>query len=299
MQNDVNRRIYMGALLAATAALMLFRLVAIPLWSDSETNTWDVAAEVADSFLGGTLAALGFSGLFLLLYRRTEDQTDEAISVPSRDISKEVRTAITDTSEWGYRGHTGRYFRSSVLPSLSQKSKQHGRYIHVRMQLLDPDDNDAMSYFVKYRRSVNPDRASYWTRQQAMSEILATVVSLATAPLSNPRITPAIYLGGSVSPFTVDMASSVAIITRESATLGALKYPAGSSFFDSMAEDLHLGRDQARRLPNLPTDLLPVDSIDSLRITLGHLGVGKHADNEVLEVALRAVLNPVNPYPNG
>ena len=299
MKTDVNRRLYLGALSATAVALVLFRTFAIPRWDGSKVKAIEVLSSVVDSLLGGTLAALAVSALVFWLYRSEERTADEAVVVGPREISNELKSAAEVTTEWNYRGHTGRYFRSSIMPLLESRTERHGRYITIRAQLLDPDDADRLRFFVHYRRSVNPEKELYWTEERARAEILATLVALVTAPSSSPRISCEVFVGGYVSPFTVDMASSVAVVTRESAALGALKYPLGSTFFDSMAEDLHLAREQARALPTISVVAGDIDTCDRLRSVLQLLGVAADATDDLLQMTLHALQHPINPYPNG
>lgn len=298
MISEINRRLYLGALAAAVVALILFRLFAVPAVGGDDVEAADVAAAVADSLLGGALAALGVSILVLWLYRRDEDVVHEAIVLEPRTIATEIEIAAESALTWDYRGHTGRYFRSVVLPMLQRRAEHHGRYITARVQLLDPDDDERIQYFIRYRGRANPGASSVWTAEGALSEILATIVAAGAGSVTNPRMTCEVFVGGVVSPFTADLSSTVAILTRESSALGALKYPAGSTFFDSMAEELHLSRDQARRLPTLPPGLAPVATVEDLKLVLNHLDVGAGASDSLLRSTLQNVLKPSNPYPH-
>lgn len=299
MEPGVSRRIYTACLAAVSIALILLRLFAIPQWDGTDTRAVDLLAPVTDSLLGAALAALAISAVIFWLYGTESHEIEEAIVVEPKQISRELKDAAESTSEWNYRGHTGRYFRSTILPVLERRAESHGRYINISAQLLDPDDLGRLQYFVEYRASVNPEKAAYWTVDRARAEILATVISVATAPQRSKRISCQIFLGGFVSPFTVDMATSVAVVTRESSSMGALKYPAGSTFFDSMVEDLHIGRSQAKELDTTRVCNVESASADDVRAVLNHLAISAEMDGDMMNMILSSLHHPVNPYPGG
>jgi hypothetical protein len=300
MVDGLNRRLYVSSLIAVVIALAVVRLFALPQWDDDAgPDLPSIVGSLLDSFLGASLAALGVSLLVLWLFPSGTDNKDEATIIPPREIGSELVDSASKATDWGYRGHTGRYLRTTVLPILEQAANKHGRYVDISVELLDPENDEAIEFFVNYRRQVNPDKVDYWTSQRAKIEILATVAALALASQRSPRLSCSVFLGSSVSPFTVDMSSSVAIVTRESSSMSALKYPIGSSFFDSVREDLHLSRRQARELPRLPAGSYGLDTGGAVSTVLDELDLGREVSLGMIASIVDVIDKPVSPYPHG
>lgn len=295
----INIRLYVGALVSTLVALALFRFFAIPWFQKDDDGAPPalsaVAAEVANSLLGATLAALGISILAFILWGRRPGPGEVEVITPGQ-ISGELLAAAREASSWTYKGHTGRYFRTAILPVLSERSRQHGRYIDIRVQLLDPTEDASVRYFVRYRREVNPERRHYWNEERARAEIIATIIAVGHAACHSARLSAEVRIGGTISPFTHDLAPMVAITTRESSRHTALKYPPGSTFYDSVMEDLHLQADQAR-LIRLPADEreLPVND-DEVRDWMDEVGLPDLWTPSLGTMIADSLRHPTNPY---
>jgi hypothetical protein len=207
-----------------------------------------IAGQVSDSLLGATIASLIVSLLVFWIIPKNRPALAEAIVVPPAEISRQLLEATNGATKWSYRGHTGRYFRTTILPLLRDAASKHGRYIDLQIQILDPDEPDLMRFFASYRAEANRDRADYWSEWRARAEIAATAVAIAVASASSSRLNCELYFTKSVSPFTIDLTDTGAVITRESPMHSAVKYPAGSSLYDSACEDLHLSARQSRKV---------------------------------------------------
>lgn len=296
--SSVNKKLYATSLLTATAALIVVRIFALPKLSGaSKVSTADAVTSMVDSLIGASAAALCISLLIMFFYGIADRGKGDVLVVPSKSIALEVREAAERSGKWEYRGHTGRYLRSTVLPILQLHSGQEGQYVELTVQLLDPSNISTIDFFTEYRKSLNPNRPEYWVRRRAQAEITATILKLGTASARFSRLTCKVYLTSSVSPLSVDMSDSCVIITREKAGASALKYPAGSTFYDSMKEELSLDYKQGSSL-NLANSVQDISTVDHVRNALSGIGILAGADDELLALILDAYERPVNPYGN-
>jgi hypothetical protein len=299
MKNIVGWRLYIVSLLGAILLLISVRFFVIPRFdTQKRADVLTILGQVSDSLLGATIASLIVSILVFWIIPKNRPTVEETVLVPPKRISSELRHAANEATKWSYRGHTGRYFRTTVLPILQNTSTKHGRYIDVQIQILDPDDADLMRFFARYRAEVNRDRSDYWTTSRARAEIVATAVALILADAGSSRLNCELYFTKNVSPFTIDLSNTHAITTRESPTHAALKYPAGSTMYDSASEDLHLSAVQARRVEFERPESTLIATGDELNLLLNRLGLAMLHRDEIVETVLTVLKNPVSPYAN-
>jgi hypothetical protein len=296
MRSALSKRLYLALLSLAVITLLLLRLFAIPYWSSkSKVQLPAVAASVTDSLLGAAIASLIISTLILLILQpHAERQVPEAEVIAAKDVGPILKKAVADTNIWNYRGHTGRYFRTVILPALNAEAHRAGRYITICLQLLDPDDLDAVHFFVSFRADGTVGGADYWSVTRARAEIAATVLATCRATATSNRLERRIFLGRSMSPYTVDMSSRLAILSR--AEQSALRYSAGSTFYQSALEDLRLGFRQARELKHAGELTHEIHSIDDVELALNQLNLLPDRNRALIDVVFNCLQNPINPY---
>jgi hypothetical protein len=161
---------------------------------------------------------------------------------------------------------------------------------------LNPDDLDIVETFTKYRSAINPNQPNYWTVDRARAEIAATAVSILFKATESPRVSCELFFIRMISPFTIDLCNTSAIVTRESASRNALKYPVGSSFYDTTCEDLHLSAQQgsqvlisAASFPTTATKSTVIQALDAMII----LNVGRE---KIVPQIVQELTKPVSPY---
>lgn len=295
-----NTKLYLSSLGLAAALLIVIRLFALPhLGGATKVSLSDTIISIVDSLTGAAVASLCVSLLVVFFYGLKRQGPMEVQVTDSGSISAELDKAAGATNSWDYRGHTARYFRSAVLPTLLQRAERQGHYLSVNVQVLDPDNVELMDFFAEYRRNANPDRRDYWTRRRAQAEIAATIIRLQLLSYQFSRFNCRVYLASIVSPFTIDLSDTCVMVTREKAGTAALKYPVGSSFYDSTKEDMRLSNRQSTELP-LPRSATELDpgSVADVREVLSLLDILQGADDELLNLTLDAYRRPVNPYAN-
>jgi hypothetical protein len=291
----VNTKLYLSSLGLAAALLIVIRLFALPhLGGATKVSLSDTIISIVDSLTGAAVASLCVSLLVVFFYGMKRQGPMEVQVTDPGSISAELNRAAGATNSWDYRGHTARYFRSAVLPTLLQRAERQGHYLSV-----NPDNVELMDFFAEYRRNANPDRQDYWTRRRAQAEIAATIIRLQLLSYQFSRLNCRVYLASTVSPFTIDLSDTCVIVTREKAGTAALKYPVGSSFYDSTKEDMRLSNRQSAELP-LPRSATELDpgSVADLRDVLSVLNILQGADDELVSMTLDAYRRPVNPYAN-
>ncbi|MFE0352287.1 hypothetical protein ACFW2I_02220 [Streptomyces nigra] len=294
----VNTKLYLSSLGLAAALLIVIRLFVLPhLGGATKVSLSDMIISIVDALTGAAVASLCVSVLVVFFYGLKRRGPVEVQVTDPGSISAELDKAAGATNSWDYRGHTARYFRSAVLPTLLQRAERQGHYLSVNVQVLDPDNAELMDFFAEYRRNANPSRRDYWTRQRAQAEIAATIIRLQLLSHQFSRLNCRVYLASTVSPFTIDLSDTCVIVTREKAGMAALKCPVGSSFYDSIKEDMRLSNSQSTELP-LPRSATELDpgSVADISEVLSRLDILRGADDELLNLTLDAYRRPVNPY---
>lgn len=296
MGDGLSQRLYLIALSLAVVALLLTRLFVLPHFGvDGTQNLGEIASSVLDSLIAAGTASLMVSVLVLIVFRPNQVQAaPEAEVILASQVGPSLRTGIPRTSIWNYRGHTGRYLRAVILPLLAKESAQAGRYISMCVQVLDPDEPAVIDFLVSYRREGEPQ--SNWTQLEARAEIAATLVSLATVCAAHPRLESRLFLSKSMSPYTVDISSDLAVVSRSRSS--ALRYTAGSTFYQSAVEDVQMGFMQSRELPPASVALSADPSIAELVAAISALGVLADATPELLQMVKSALKHPINHYGN-
>jgi hypothetical protein len=212
-----------------------------------------------------------------------------------------LESALQGVNEWWYRGHTGRHFRSVTLPGLATQSRSTNIHKRAVIQILDPTDQVACEYYAKYRnslRSAAPD--SPWDAQRVRCELCATVISAYIWKAKEQLLDVEIGLLAHVSLFRVDLASSLALVTKEDPREPALRFDNGTFFYEAYKEDLRLSYEQARII-TLPMGMPPRSFDEMSNSNVRNLLIALSIDHPELDHAsvleiIRLTREARNPY---
>lgn len=78
----------------------------------------------------------------------------EVRQVPSTEIGSGLETLIDQSTEWTFRGGSGRYLRYATLPRLASLQ---ARDVPVEIQILDPRDDSLSAEYARYRQLQRPE----------------------------------------------------------------------------------------------------------------------------------------------
>lgn len=192
-------------------------------------------------------AALFVAGVLLLATlqdaadrREFEEQRWLAAAVhqvESGQIGPRLERLLAESTNWQFRGGSGRWLRSATLPALS---RVRDREVPLLVQLLDPRDEHLCGECARYRASqrdaadLRPDEDDPRTIQ---ADLLSSIYAIAWHS-ARSRINPEIVLLRSFSPLRYDIGTSGMFVTVAKRSEPALYASSGSWYFRSVTDEL-------------------------------------------------------------
>lgn len=300
-RSQSRRRLFFLTAGLALFALVMLRFVVLPWVTGTQAPGFTAAlASTLDSLSVAVASSIALGSLLYWLGAGRLPPAEMTV-IESREIAETLDRALEGTSEWWYRGHTGRHLRSVTLPALARQARGQNRTIAVSIQVLDPSDPQACEYYATYRRGLRTAaQDAQWTAERVSKELYATILSAFTWSTREPLLDFTVAVHGTVSVYRVDLSSRMAVITKEDPKEPALRCDSGTFFHSSYREDLRMARQQGRELDRrLRHGDLNEATVDSVRTLFRDLALDspKLASDtfvkEIIDVATRAE----NPYP--
>lgn len=153
--------------------------------------------------------------------------------------------ASETASVWKFRGGSGRWQRSRVLPSLTRIKT---RDVVYKMLILDPRNDALCSQYAKYRNTHRKNGATEQaTAESVKNDLLACIVSAAWHG-ARSRITPFLYLNQTYSPLRVDLSDAGAMMTVSDLSSPGLFCRPESWFYQSLDDELERALDQSPKI---------------------------------------------------
>jgi hypothetical protein len=292
-------RWFYAASVVTLVAIFLLRFVLLPkLMGPHALSPWETTGKILDAFLTALIASVVIT--LLREWLTPEYMQSAAIEViePFR-IAETLRLALEKTDEWWYRGHSGRHFRAVTLPKLAEDARARSITIAIRLQILDPTDDATCARYANYRLSLaSATEGAPWTKQRARNELIATILSAYAWKAEIPRLDFKIALFDNLSLFRIDLSSRLALITKEAKQEPALKCDEESIFYTSFRQDLVLGFEQAKALPdNVACVPLRDLTLEHVRRFINDVGFGNlNMDDSVLREITAIAKTAKNPY---
>jgi len=172
--------------------------------------------------------------------------------IRAHEIGDGLRRLLEESSEWTFRGGSGRYLRNATLPRLA---KIRDRDVNVDIQILDPRDEALCKEYADYRNRYRGDsirRPDEGKIDTVRNDLLAVIVAAAWYG-ANTRIRPKVLLLRSFSPLRYDIGTSGLYLTLPDPREPALFAAGGSWFYTSVLDEM---RQSAHGHPSLQ---LPAD----------------------------------------
>lgn len=227
-----------------TLLVSIISIFAITYYAPN-TPAWSAANNLFISIVASGAFGL-MSGLFIFYF--FVDPTDLAAesALLAEDIGQALRSMATEATEYKIYVRTGRHFRSDILPTLIQQSREKRLPIRMEVILLDFCDQNICAKYAQYRQSSSFDHY-LWNTHYVQKEVLATILALKRAKEDNPTFLDIkLYLSGRLSTFRIEGSADVVIVTREDPKDTAARYLRKHRNFAAFSTEFAWVRDEAR-----------------------------------------------------
>jgi len=202
-----------------------------------KSPTEEFVISIIENLIGTIFISIaGAIGLYYLSPPEDHDLYAIASIDPSgKAISKLLRIAAKESSEWMFQGGSGTWLRSETMPLLAKEARVESSVIKLCVQIIDPTNAEAVKAYTDYRRgSDQPD----WTVERTQAELLATIVSCAIYTYAEPNLKIELHLRKTFSRFRFDLSSKYVVITTADPRAPAIKAPSHSHYYAQYKQDL-------------------------------------------------------------
>jgi hypothetical protein len=241
------------------------------------------------------------------LVARTRQALDESSVVQvlnGVEVAPTLAEARKTTDRWIYKGGTGTYIRAVTLPECVSFARRERRALLVRLEILDPTNEDVCDIYARFRRSAldQPDNSDeLWTLERTRKESFATILAACWHRQRFRLLDIDIGLSSSMTTFRWDLSSNCVVITREDPRAPAMMVDRGKFYYDWCSTELLASLDQARRVPIEQARAAPLSdepTVEEVRKLFDVLGLSlprSFTDRDVGDI-VRKALQAKNPY---
>jgi hypothetical protein len=236
---------------ASLAALVLL-IVASVLLSLIEHHLPSWVFDAVHLLLSEATAAVLFSiivvSFFLWITPRAMARAEIA-SVSPHEIREALTASFRGTTEYWFRGRSGRFLRSKVLPAISASASEELRAKTVYILVPDPRATEPLEEYARTRNSLGiPNDGGPWTAARIRNEIMSTILGAAKLSVENSLINIQIGLLPAFGTLRFDITTNAAVITREDPRWPALRCDSQSVFYNMFREELRTSLEQSTRI---------------------------------------------------
>ncbi|MGH3871557.1 MAG: hypothetical protein ACRDSR_08610 [Pseudonocardiaceae bacterium] len=171
-------------------------------------------------------------------------------------ISAALAEAREGTDSWMFKGGTGTFTRAVTLPECIRQAREVGRALTVRLEILDPTNDEKCERYAVLQRSVShtvDGTGERWTAQRAQKESFATILAACWYKQRYQLLTVEVGLTPTVTTFRWDLSPRCLVMTQFVTPLDtrepALLIERGSSYYDRYVTELRISFEQSRLLP--------------------------------------------------
>ncbi len=188
--------------------------------------------------------------------QQAQDQASTLRVLRGDAIGEALATARRDTDSWTFKGGTGTFIRAVTLPECIERAREKGRALTVRLEILDPTDDDVCEHYAVFQRSMSQTldgTGEVWTAERTKKESFATVLAACWHRQRYRPLTVEVGLSSTISTFRWDLSSRSLIMTQfipqRDPREPALLIERGSTYYDRYVTELRTSFDQSRLLP--------------------------------------------------
>lgn len=264
--------------------------------ADCASGRWWEAfgSNIIDNLAAGLVVAIVSSILLMACSPRHVVEEDVAALEPW-NIRPVLDAALPTTRRYWFRGRSGRFLRTSVMPVLGDAGSRQSQLREMSILLPDPTNHTTLADYAFYRNSLK-GQAGRWTAERIRDEILATIITAARHVTTNHFLQIEVYLANDFSLFRMDMADDQLVLSREDPMWPAILCSGRSKFYASYIEEFRNEAAKAARVPlgkaSVPDPLLAAD----VPTIVAALNIVLNLSQADAENVARAVNSPDLPY---
>jgi hypothetical protein len=188
--------------------------------------------------------------------QQASEQTANLRVLRGDAISEALAAARHDTDIWMFKGGTGTFIRAVTLPECIQHARENGRTLIVRLEILDPTDDDLCEHYATFQRETSQPMGGtedVWTVARTKEESFATILAACWHRQRYRPLTMEISLSSTISTFRWELSSHYLIMTQliaqRNAQEPAMLIKRGSAYYDRYVTELRTSFEQSRILP--------------------------------------------------
>lgn len=244
---------------------LLIRLFVIPHMFGSKISWENFFSSLCDNFIVTLLITIAIGSFIFWLTPENVMRSKMEVIEP-KEINPTLKSVLSITKSWIYKGTCGRYTRATTIPQLAEAARKSGFGRDITICLLNPKNEKLCSEYAIYRRSLkSADPNSPWTPECVQEEIIATAVVALKYIYLEPLLRINVFFVDHFSAFRLDISDSFVIVTKEDKEASALKSDVGTYFYDSYKDDVRLTERQSISLDHFP-DLVFNGDVDKNKL---------------------------------
>ncbi|MEW9531417.1 hypothetical protein [Microbispora sp. NPDC049125] len=220
-----------------------------------------------------------------------------------QEIAQAHADARRGTDRWTFKGGTGTYMRAVTLPECVAAARRERRHLTIRVEIIDPADEEVCESYAHYRRSLSdrPDgTGEVWTTERARKESFATVLAAFWYRQRYGLLDIGVGLSAVMTTFRWDLSGHAVIMTVEDPNR-AMTAASGTFYYESCDTELRTSFEQARRVPIDRYKAVPLSdepTVEEVRRLFDRIDLSlprSYADRDVVEITRKA-LRAKDPY---
>ncbi|HET8662595.1 MAG TPA: hypothetical protein VFM55_26945 [Micromonosporaceae bacterium] len=274
----------------SSAILLVLGTLVVTMLRDRETVRRFARVPQGLAALESTVATVG----------RAVDDVSMVRVLTWSEVSATYAEARRTTDRWVFRGGTGTYVRARTLPDCIAHARRARRGLMVRLEIIDPTDEEVCASYGRFRRSLGDDETD-WTLERTQRESYATIVACCWYRQRYELLDVQVGLSRVMPTLRWDLSASNLVITQGDPRKPALLVERGKLLYDYLYTELRKSLEQARPVPLEKArhiDLSEMPTLDEVRRLFVALGMplpGSFTDRDVADIIERA-LQPENRY---
>jgi hypothetical protein len=215
------------------------------------------------SRMGAVERQLDGIGTTVASTRKSIDEGAMVRVLSGDEVGQALAEARTGTDQWIFKGGTGTYIRAVTLPDCVRSARQQRRPLTIRLEIIDPTNDDACGRYARFRHSVSdgPDgTGELWTLDRTRKESYATVLSACWYKQRFELLDIVVGMRPTMTTFRWDLSSRYVVITQEDPAAPAMVIERGRAHYERYATELRSSLEQTRRLPiQLAAEAVPLN----------------------------------------
>jgi hypothetical protein len=231
------RRWFFVSLVLAAVVIILVRFLIFPE-SPDEPDWESTLGSILDNLLAAVVTSLAIGLTYVVLLPPPEAEELEIIQ--SRLISEAIESAARACTQWHIRARTASYFARVVLPILRDNALRTGGSIRIKIQMLDPGNDEALHAYAVYR-SNRPGASAVWSAERVRTEIYSTILAAAVFRNEAPRLDIEIGFSPNFWVLSLELCDEIAFITGQNRGEPCLCIRRPSPLFSGWREDFDAG----------------------------------------------------------